>query len=510
MRIPRLFRRSDPLADALAIALDAIAAGATVEQALANAPGEAAELRPLLEASLRARVIAAPEPSDDARLVARAAVLRAAAARRAPAPVTPHPAVRRSGWLALAPAVLAAVVFAGIAVPLVGTLDSGAIPGDWNYGLKRAGERVQLALTTDSTDRRLLRLTFAQRRLSEIEKLSQHGQVDGHSAQVVSLVRDYTVDLSQVQSSVVDAPAVDASTKQAVDKTTQAAQSVLQPIAESAAPAVASPAQTALASTTQTQVTTDSKPTTQSGPQVAKSTTTAAPAAPTQTAAPAPVTLSTPINTSAPTAPPASPSPAPSATVAPTPQTTPQPTAQPTSAPPTSTATQLRPDQVLPAVTFTPAPATTPATPEPSPAAPTSTPAPIIVASAPLFGTATPASSTPTTVPASATATFGPPPRTPSPTPAPVATRPAAALTPAPSSTPVALQPGDNTLRYSGVPLPLDTLLAPILADVVYVSYTDAAGLPHLWYPGTQAPPVGAGNSVFIVRVRQGTTITLP
>ena len=524
MRIPRLPRRAEPLADMLASALDAVASGATVEQALARSPQQAAELRPLLEAALRARALAAPEPSDDARLIARAALLRAATARRAPAPVTPHPAVRRSRWLVFAPAVLAAGVFAGVALPLVGALDAGAIPGDWNYGLKRAGERVQLALTTDTTDRRLLRLAFARRRLDEIEKLSQNGQVDVHSTQVVTLVHEYTVDLSQVQSSVASAPAVDDSTKQAVDKTTQAAQTVLQPIAQNASPQVASPAQSALASTDQTKATADSKPSTsQSSPQVAKTTPTSEPqpvqtVAPSSVATPAPIVVpaATPAATPEPTPPPASPSPEPSssptATVPATPSATPVATPAPTAVPTSSGTPPLRPDQILPAVTFTasPTPAATPAPASPTvPPTATATP-PIVVAAVPAIGAPASASPSPTPVPAAASATFGPPSHTASPTPAPLATRPAAALTAAPSSTPVALQVGDNTLRYSGVPLPLDVLLAPILPDVIYVSYTDAAGLPHLWYRGTPAPSVGAGNGVFIVRVSRATSITLP
>ena len=516
------------MSEALAACLDVIASGATVDQALARFPREAADLRPLIEAALRAQALSVPEPSEDARIAARAAVLRAVAAKKEPVAITPHPAVRRRGWLALAPAALAAAIFAAIAVPLVGALDAGALPGDWNYGLKRAGERVQLALTTDQTDRRLLRLEFARRRLGEIEKLSQNGHVDGHTSQVVSLVQDYTADITQVQSSVANAPSVDPSTKQAVDKTANDAQTVLQPIAQNAAPDVAPVAQSALDAAAQTKQTADDKPstTTNTPPtQVAKATVTTAP--PTQTPPPpsipsVPPTVASALPTESPTAPPtAAPTPGPTITVTP--------------APPTGSATpQLRPDQILPAVITTPSSATatsptvapTPsATPEPTvvptpPPQPTQFGQPGAVVAAVSAGPATPnatgtpaaAGSSPTA--AAASATFAPP-RTPSPaagdaTPAPVATRPVAALTPVPVSTPIVLQAGDNTLRYSGEPLPLDTLLGPILSDVVFVDYADAAGLPHRWYPGTVAPTVGAANPVIIVRLRQPATLTLP
>jgi hypothetical protein len=517
------------LSDALAVCLDVIALGATVDEALARFPRDAAELRPLLEASIRAREISAPAPSEEARIAARAAVLRAVAAKKAPVTITPHPAVRRRGWLALAPAALAAVVFAAIAVPLVGALDAGALPGDWNYGLKRAGERVQLALTTDPTDRRLLRLEFARRRLGEIEKLSQNGQVDGHASQVVSLVQDYTADITQVQSSVASAPAVDPSTKQAVDKTASDAQTVLQPIAQNATSSAAPVAQSALDAAAQTKQTADDKPSTTpatSPTQVAKATATAT----ATSVQPEPAQALLPSATSAP---PAAASATPAETATPTPTTTPAPAPTATPASPTVTATPpLRPAQDLPAVIATPAPSTTVAaattfplatgSPEP-PAASTATPLPsptgqpsTVVAAASV--TSTPAANaTPnaTGVAAAASATFAPPSRTPAPavgdaTPAPVGTRPASALTPAPANAPIALQAGDNTVRYSGEPLPLDALLGPILSDVVFVDYADAAGLPHRWYPGTVAPAIGAANPVIIVRLRQPATVTLP
>lgn len=459
------------------------------------------------------------QPSPAARTRARAALLAQAAARQ-PAPIVPHPAVRRRGWLALAPAALAAVVFAAVAVPLLGALDSGAIPGDWNYDLKRAGERVQLALTTDPVDRRLLRLEFAQRRLAEIEKLAQHGHVDTRASVVTTLVNDYTQDMQQVQRQVAAAPAVDSTTRQALDRTTQQAQEVLPQIAQSAPPPVAAAAQTAQSVTVEVKQTAD---TIAASDRRSKVSPQAAQTQPPATAQPA-----------APTAQPAqTPSPAPAT---PEPTSSPSPTATPTPAPVTAPPQQqhtaptpeLRPDQRLPAVLPTSTSTPQPPTSAPTPSTPPSATAPPVVAAAPsssstpaaalvpLAATPTPASTSPTlgadatpagssTPPAAAT-----PLATPPATPSSAATRPVTALTPAPTAPPIALHAGDNIVRYTGEPIRLDALLGPILPNVVFVDYADAAGVPHRWYPGTSAPLIGPANGVIIVRIRTDTTLTLP
>src|SRR6059058_2212100 len=130
-------RHERELAEALAGSLDAIHAGtASVDDCLHRYPALAPELEPLLRTSARISPLAQSEPPEKARLQARAAFLQAAAARTE-ARISPHPAVRRRAWLALAPAAIAAVLFAAVAVPVMASMDSGAVPGDWNYGFKR-------------------------------------------------------------------------------------------------------------------------------------------------------------------------------------------------------------------------------------------------------------------------------------------------------------------------------------------------------------------------------------
>src|SRR5579875_963369 len=483
MRRLNPFQRRDTLSDALAASLDALASGASVDECLRRFPTHAEALRPLLEAARQLHAYgerAVPSPAARAR--ARSELLARAAARQ-PAPIVPHPAVHRRGWLALAPAAMAAVVFAAVAVPLLGALDSGAIPGDWNYGLKRAGERVQLALTTDPADRRLLRLEFARRRLTEIEQLAQHGRVDTRANVVTTLVHDYTQDMQQVQRQVAAAPIVDSSTKQALDKTTQQAQEVLPQIAQSAPPPVVAAAQTAQSVTVEVKQTADTLATADkrggARPQAAQ----------TQQAQPPAADQSAVQLTPQPTPSPTLATPSPTASAPPTATPTPAPATPP---PPQRTqpageaTPELRPDQRLPAVLTTPAPQIPTNVPTPS------TPSP---ATAPPVVAAAPSSSATPQVASAADAT-----------PTGSATTP----TPAPTTPPIALHAGDNIVRYTGEPIRLDALLGPILPNVVFVDYADAAGVPHRWYPGTSAPLIGPTNGVMIVRVRADTTLTLP
>ncbi len=54
---------------------------------------------------------------------------------------------------------------------------SDALPGDWNYPVKRATERARLALAFDDETRHNLEIAFAEERLEEIERLARR---DGH------------------------------------------------------------------------------------------------------------------------------------------------------------------------------------------------------------------------------------------------------------------------------------------------------------------------------------------
>ncbi|MHB8573864.1 MAG: DUF5667 domain-containing protein, partial [Dehalococcoidia bacterium] len=226
-------RHERELADALAASIDAVQRGVTsVDDCLARYPHLATELQPLLLTSVRLHTAVRSQPSEAARLRARGAFLSTAAGLQGA--VTPHPLVRRRAWLAFAPAAMAAALFAVIAIPVIGTMDTSAVPGDWNYSFKRATERVRLALTTDSSDRRMLRLEFARRRLNEIEKLSSSGQQPGaHQDQVTALLLDYTSDIRQITATLQSASTVPDSTRQQLESVTQQAITIVQPLAAS-------------------------------------------------------------------------------------------------------------------------------------------------------------------------------------------------------------------------------------------------------------------------------------
>jgi LysM repeat protein len=139
--------------------LEAVAAGASVDEAVRRYPQFAAELRPMLEAGALVRRQLPPSGEVNyARERARARVEAAAAARRRRA--APLPFYR----LAQMAAALALVALAGLGMSVVA---QPAIPGDPLYGFKRLTETLTLAVSGNPA----LSQAFAARRVSEIEEL---------------------------------------------------------------------------------------------------------------------------------------------------------------------------------------------------------------------------------------------------------------------------------------------------------------------------------------------------
>lgn len=150
---------TDPLlVEAFNDCLEAVAAGASVDEALRRYPQFAADLRPMLEAgALVQRQLPPPGEVNYARERVRARVEAAAARRRRPAPF----AFQRLAQIAAA---LALVALAGLGM---GVAAQPAIPGDPLYGFKRLTETLALAISSSPE----LPQTFAARRVSEIEEL---------------------------------------------------------------------------------------------------------------------------------------------------------------------------------------------------------------------------------------------------------------------------------------------------------------------------------------------------
>lgn len=165
---------TEKLFDALEICLQALEQGEDMETVLRRYPHLAAELRPILEASLHARTLAAFEiPGETlrrgrARLLQRAAELRRS--RRAP---------RRSFLFTFRPlaVTLMLVVFFLGGTGLV-SASSGALPGDSLYPLKRGWEDFRLIFIADEVERDGLELEYENERFEEIHELLARGRTE--------------------------------------------------------------------------------------------------------------------------------------------------------------------------------------------------------------------------------------------------------------------------------------------------------------------------------------------
>jgi hypothetical protein len=158
----------------LNICLDAMAAGetATAETAtacLARYPEQAAELAPMLAAAGELRAIGQYHLSETVRTQARNRLRRAQAARSRPA--------ERAAWWRLGSSLAGARALIGIAIAMLCLALSGGIvaasqPGDLAYGIRVTAERVPIWLAPNSGARVQAELSFADRRLSDVQQLT--------------------------------------------------------------------------------------------------------------------------------------------------------------------------------------------------------------------------------------------------------------------------------------------------------------------------------------------------
>ena len=193
--------------------LEALSSGQrTLEECLAMYPQEAARLEPLLRTALRLRETLSVEPRSEFAAAARErfvvaggqglmealragprpSFVRAARARFLAAAQRMVVAGQGRGWRASLPqwvgslylrpatAALTAVLllflgFGGFAV----TTSGDALPGDWNYSVKRATENVRLTFAFSEGARRDLNIELAGERLYEIQGLADKGRPIG-------------------------------------------------------------------------------------------------------------------------------------------------------------------------------------------------------------------------------------------------------------------------------------------------------------------------------------------
>ena len=150
--------------------LDALAQGQSVEQVLARYPGDAAQLRPILETAqtlptLRMQPSEADKMKSRQNFLAQGEALRRTSSRRA-AGFLPRFAV---GFAAVA---VVAIVLGTGAVAASGA----ALPGDPLYSLKRTVENVRLSTAVSAAARQELQQEFGQRRRDETNELLNTGR----------------------------------------------------------------------------------------------------------------------------------------------------------------------------------------------------------------------------------------------------------------------------------------------------------------------------------------------
>jgi uncharacterized protein DUF5667 len=160
-------------------------------------PEATGDLAPFLHPAQVARAsLVRSVPEDVAR--DHLAGLRADRARS----VVTLPRVRRSPAVRLASAFVLAAMLLVIGGGSAIAASSSALPGDPLYGVKRAVERVSLAMHRDPVGRAALHLQFADVRLHEVSALVLAGKDPG------SLVDDLEAELTEAEEDALHAVAL--------------------------------------------------------------------------------------------------------------------------------------------------------------------------------------------------------------------------------------------------------------------------------------------------------------
>lgn len=160
----------------LDICLEMASRGEDWEAFLAHYPDSLREVEPLV--LLAREVREASGPSEATAPGASAALLRLGRELAKRERRKEEAAHRTWGWLW--GSAWAKAAFAGIVMLVLGAssveLSARAVPGNFLYPVKILTERVHFALTSDLEERVELRLTFSERRLSEIVKTLKEGK----------------------------------------------------------------------------------------------------------------------------------------------------------------------------------------------------------------------------------------------------------------------------------------------------------------------------------------------
>lgn len=145
--------------------------GETIEECLASYPQQAEALKPLLQTAAAAKRIRTLEPSPEFRAKARyqfhRALQEAASRKRSPF------FAWRSRWATAVAAVLVLLLASGSMVAAA----SNSMPDEPLYHVKLAVEQLQLRLTPSALGKANLYARLADRRVAEIKRMAQKGNV---------------------------------------------------------------------------------------------------------------------------------------------------------------------------------------------------------------------------------------------------------------------------------------------------------------------------------------------
>lgn len=163
------------LYEVLEICLNEIERGADVDTVLFRYPEFADELRPILDASAKAKAMAVPVPSQEVVRRNRTKLLQHAAQLRERKAAS---ASRRIWSVPLRRALVTLVVVTMLFASSTGLVraSSGTLPGDNLYPVKRTWEDLRLLFTFNATERETLELEHENERLDELHELFAEGR----------------------------------------------------------------------------------------------------------------------------------------------------------------------------------------------------------------------------------------------------------------------------------------------------------------------------------------------
>jgi len=162
------------LYDILEICLKEIENGADVDTVLFRYPEFAEELRPILETSMQAKMLAAADPSPDVVRRSRANVMQQATRMREER-LWPS---RRLWSVPLRRAVVSLAVIGALFMTSTGLVQAASttLPGDNLYPVKRTWEDVRVIFTFDTQAREALEVAHENERLDELNDLFTEGR----------------------------------------------------------------------------------------------------------------------------------------------------------------------------------------------------------------------------------------------------------------------------------------------------------------------------------------------